>query len=215
MARPLPPPLSTEQLQATWTELNARYFRDALPPITIVWSRRLTASAGMFTSLVGPRTPSPDRPEEAFRRRVIRLSLPLLKDQPEGEMLATLAHEMIHQWQFDVLKRRPNHGSDFRRKMAEMNRDGWDITISHSLDDAVRALAKYTWRCRKCGLLYARQRRTIRPRRHRCGTCLGSLFEVQSCRDETPSQHGSRSAPRSCRKESNAAGFVQLRLHFA
>ena len=55
--------------------------------------------------------------------------------------MTTLAHEMIHQWQYDILKRRPNHGQDFRRMMARMNLDGLGITIYHSLGKAVTALA--------------------------------------------------------------------------
>ena len=93
-------------------------------------------------------------------------------------LLTTLAHEMIHQWQFDVLKRRPNHGPDFCRKMTELNRDGLGITIRHRMDGAVRALAKYVWECRRCGRSYERQRRTIHPGRHRCGACRGPLQEL-------------------------------------
>ena len=93
-------------------------------------------------------------------------------------MIGTLAHEMIHQWQYDILKRRPNHGPEFHRIMAIMNRDGLGITIRHSLDKAVHALTKYTWRCTECGRDYHRQRNTIRPGRHRCGECLGKLREL-------------------------------------
>ena len=176
--------LSTERLQALWRELNARYFRSALPPIEIICSRRLTSSAGMFVSRVGPRTRTEDRADTTDGRREIRLSSPLLQrssddiGQAGREILDTLAHEMIHQWQFDVLKRRPNHGPDFSRKMAAMNRDGLGITICHRFDEAVRAFAKHAWRCLRCGKVYERQRRTIRPSRHRCGACRGTLCEV-------------------------------------
>ncbi|MEW6543969.1 MAG: SprT-like domain-containing protein [Nitrospirota bacterium] len=177
MTPPGPPDLvracPADRLRAFWADLNARYFRNVLPPIEIGWSDRLTASAGMFSSRSGPRCPDP------AGRRCIRLSVPLLHDQPEAELLGTLAHEMIHQWQFDVLKRRPNHGPDFLRKMAEMNRDGLGITVRHSLDEAVAKLAAYAWRCLACGQVYRRQRRTIRPSRHRCGACLGTLAEVR------------------------------------
>ena len=88
-----------------------------------------------------------------------------------------LLHEMIHQWQYDVLKRRPNHGQDFRRMMARMNQDGLGITVYHSLGKEVMALAKYAWRCQQCGSIYRRQRRTIQPRRHLCGACRGPLRE--------------------------------------
>ena len=86
---------------------------------------------------------------------------------------------MIHQWQFDVLKRRPNHGPDFLRKMTEMNRDGTlAITIYHSLQKEVLALARFAWRCRECGRVYRRQRKTIEPRHHQCGSCRGALQEL-------------------------------------
>lgn len=163
-------------LQRLWTDLNLRWFDGGLPSIEIVWSRRLTASAGLFVSRGGPRMPA-----IGGRQRRIRLSAPLLRDssgQAEREIFVTLAHEMIHQWQYDILKRRPNHGTDFRRKMEEMNRAGLGITIRHDLIEAVRKLAKYAWRCLDCGRTYERQRRTIRPSRHRCGSCRGRLAEV-------------------------------------
>ena len=169
---------STGRLQNVWRELNATYFQGRLRPISIVWSRRLTASVGMFVSHVGPRSPQPRLQAQDGERRIIRLSIPLLQDQPDQEIVGTLAHEMIHQWQYDILKRHPNHGSEFHRMMAIMNRDGLGITIRHSLDKAVHALTKYTWRCTECGRDYHRQRNTIRPGRHRCGECLGKLREL-------------------------------------
>ncbi|MGH7256176.1 MAG: SprT-like domain-containing protein, partial [Nitrospirales bacterium] len=138
----------------------------------------LTASAGLFDCAVGPRAAVSGAPDEILCRRRIKLSLPLLQHQPEHEILGTLAHEMIHQWQFDVLKRRPNHGSDFRRKMTEMNREGLGISIQHDLDAEAQALAKYAWECRDCGQVYQRHRRSIRPRRHACGSCRGRLREI-------------------------------------
>ncbi|MFM8551376.1 MAG: SprT-like domain-containing protein [Nitrospiraceae bacterium] len=168
--------MTIEQLQDCWCELNRRFFRETLLPIEIVWSRRLTASAGLFVSHGGPRA----LPAATHRRR-IRLCAPLLRDfsdQGEREILSTLAHEMIHLWQFDLLKRRPNHGQDFRRKMEEMNRAGLGITIRHDLTEAVRQLTRYAWQCLSCGRTYERQRRTSKPSRHRCGSCRGKLQEL-------------------------------------
>jgi predicted SprT family Zn-dependent metalloprotease len=63
--------------------------------------------------------------------------------------------------------------------MTEMNRDGTlAITVYHSLQKEVLALARFSWRCRQCGRVYRRQRRTIEPRRHHCGICRGSLQEL-------------------------------------
>jgi len=174
--------LSADELQARWRDLNTRYFAGLLPPISIVWSTRLTSSVGMFSSRGGPRSP---QMVMGHRHREIRLSFPLLKrlaersTYAEQELLNTLAHEMIHQWQFDVLKRRPNHGLDFLRKMTEMNRSGEvAITTYHSLQQEVLALSQFAWRCTDCGRVYRRQRKTIEPTRHYCGACLGSLQEL-------------------------------------
>lgn len=174
---------STADLQGLWRDLNARYFAGSLPPITIVWSRRLTASVGMFVSRGGPRALKDGGAR--CGRREIRLSRPLLErlaertPYAEQELRNTLAHEMIHQWQFDVLQRRPNHGLDFLRKMTELNRSGEvAITTYHSLRKEVLAFSRFAWRCRDCGRVYRRQRKTIEPTRHQCGACRGSLQEV-------------------------------------
>src|SRR5512144_580166 len=153
--------LSPEELQRRWRHLNVRFFAGQLPPIAIVWSSRLTASVGMFVSRGGPRSPS------GRTRREIRLSRPLLEGLAqrtafaEQELLNTLAHEMIDQWQFDVLERRPDHGWDFMRKRTDMNRSGEvAITTYHALQKEVLALSRFAWRCLDCGRVYRRQRRT-------------------------------------------------------
>jgi predicted SprT family Zn-dependent metalloprotease len=179
------PPVASQHLTRIWSELNGRYFAGLLPPIDLVWSRRLTSSVGLFVSRRDPR-PRLDRDgHRPPTTREIRLSLPLLQQvvrrstYGEQEIVSTLAHEMIHQWQYDILKRRPNHGLDFLRKMAEMNRDGaLAITLYHSLQEEVLALTQFAWRCRQCGRVYRRQRRSIQPRRHHCGICQGSLEEL-------------------------------------
>ncbi|SPP64670.1 SprT-like domain-containing protein [Nitrospira lenta] len=177
--------LSVEQLQTEWRRLNERYFEGLLPPIPVVWSRRLTSSVGMFVSRGGPRPRAFDDAMPNRTTREIRLSEPLMARLAERtpyagqELLNTLAHEMIHQWQFDILKRKPNHGPDFVRKMTDMNRSGLvAITIYHSLHKEVLALAQFAWRCKNCGRVYRRQRKTIQPRRHLCGTCRGALQEL-------------------------------------
>ena len=177
--------LSPAMLEARWQQLNTRYFDGALRPIAIRWSQRLTSSVGMFTCRGGPRMSCSDAMNAS--RREIRLSLPLFEQlaarmpYAEQELLNTLAHEMIHQWQFDVLKRRPNHGLEFLRKMTQINRSGEvAVTTYHSLEKEVMALSRFTWQCNDCGRLYRRQRKTIEPERHHCGVCRGTLQELTS-----------------------------------
>jgi predicted SprT family Zn-dependent metalloprotease len=199
------PPLSALQLIDMWNDLNRRYFDGTLPPIALVWSTRLTSSVGMFVSGAGPRSSWGDSAKPKSPKREIRLSVPLLTPllarTPFGtnELVSTLAHEMIHQWQYDILKRRPNHGPDFLRKMREMNRDGaLAITVYHALKQEVEALSRFAWRCGRCGRIYRRQRRTIHPPRHHCGSCRGTLHEVSSADLARPAPSATR-AVRPCR----------------
>ena len=171
-------PVSVDDLQNLWKSLAESYFSNRLPSIRIEWSSRLTASTGLFVSHVGPRSRDLNWGDRRRSARIIRLSAPLLHNQPESEIMRTLAHEMIHQWQYDVKKCRPTHGREFLKLMARMNRDGLGITIRHSLNQQVDAFSKYAWQCTMCGESYRRQRRSISPSRHRCGSCYGSLREV-------------------------------------
>lgn len=173
-------PLSSTELQSLWSSLNASYFDHRLPPIEIHWSNRLTSTVGLFVSQTGPRTQQVPRETRHGSGRVIRLSLPLLQNQSMAEILGTLAHEMIHQWQFDVKKCHPSHGREFRRVMNIMNQDGLGITIYHTLTSEVESLSKYAWQCQQCGRAYHRQRRSLSSKTHRCGYCWGELREVKA-----------------------------------
>ena len=183
--RLLQAPITIDRLQGFWKNLADTYFQSRLPPIRIEWSTRLTASTGMFMSQVGPRSLGLSAAVRHGSARVIRLSTPLLHNQPESEIVRTLAHEMIHQWEYDVKKRNPKHGAEFLTVMNRMNRDGLGVTIRHSLDAQVEMLSKYVWQCLACGKSYRRQRRTISPRTHRCGSCHGDLRELSLNGQET------------------------------
>jgi len=208
------PPLNSSQLTGLWNDLNVRYFGGGLPPIALVWSRRLTSSVGMFVSRAGPRSSWRDGAMSKTSKREIRLSIPLLTPLlartpfGENELVSTLAHEMIHQWQYDVLKRRPNHGPDFLRKMREMNRDGaLAVTVYHALKKEVQALSRFAWKCGQCGRIYRRQRRTIQPRRHHCGSCRGALHEMSSADLSRPASEAA--ADKRCRP-SELPGQLEL-----
>lgn len=206
-------PLSKDELQQMWGSLNALYFQNRLPPIDIQWSNRLTSSVGLFVSQTGPRT-SQVLPETRHGTgRVIRLSLPLLRDQPLAEIRGTLAHEMIHQWQFDVKKCHPSHGREFRRVMNIMNEDHLGITIYHSLTKEVEALSKYIWQCQKCGREYHRQRKSLSPKTHRCGYCHGDLQDVSEW-SRWSRLHGESKSKRQLPPKDSGAKPIQLAFAF-
>ncbi len=215
-------PLSVEHLQSIWQALNESYFGNRLPAIEIQWSTRLTASAGLFRSRTGPRTSWVAPEERHGTGRVIRLSVPLLSGQSFEEIQGTLAHEMIHQWQFDVKKWCPSHGREFRRIMALMNADGLGITIYHTLTAGASASVKFAWRCTWCGHAYHRQRNTLSPQRHRCGLCRGPLIAqeeaIRSSPQPPPSVSGSKreDGKRSPggRRSGEQGGPIQLAFHF-
>ena len=180
----IPAPVSSPDLvplsylQEMWQQLSSQFFDNRLPAIRIEWSTRLTASAGLFASQVGPRSRWVSSAYRHGKARVIRLSAPLLCGQSERELRGTLAHEMIHQWEYDIRKRHPSHGLIFREMMDRMNEAGLGITIRHELNETVNAFNRYSWECVRCGMSYHRQRRSIVPARHVCSECRGVLVEV-------------------------------------
>ena len=167
-------------LLRAWRLLNGRFFGGKLAPLDIHWSTRLTASLGVFVYNRKRTKIATDR-ELSRPSRCIRLSQPLFNTlchdpvRAERELQATIAHEMIHQWQCECLRHRPDHGRTFRAMMETMNREGLQLSIYHGCAEAVARLTRYCWTCLRCGQRYERQRRTINPRRHRCGKCRGSL----------------------------------------
>ncbi len=206
-------PLPVGQLQEMWKALADRYFHGKLPPIRIEWSSRLTASTGLFVSQVGPRNRWVSPTFRQGASRVIRLSAPLLQEESVEEIRRTLAHEMIHQWEFDIRKRRPSHGDDFRRMMQRMNEDGLQVRVQHDLESALDKLNRYAWQCVDCGLAYYRHRRTIYPARHMCSRCHGSLVEVPLSSDTGSSVRKTLTSASHAPKEDRTPP-VQLRFDF-
>jgi hypothetical protein len=105
------------------------------------------------------------------------------------------------------------------RKMTQMNRSGEvAVTTYHSLEKEVMALSKFAWRCRDCGRLYRRHRRTIQPKHHHCGACRGPLEELVSPTQliedrSTPYlTHALDSSPRSTRSTGPGRSPEQLTL---
>jgi len=101
------------ELVAKLTEAHQRYnaelFADTLRPVPIRISRRMKNRLGHYMT-AAPSTGQP--PEIAISRRHIQ-------QDTWDEVLHTLVHEMVHQWQ-DENGHPLDHGQTFRRKAREI-----------------------------------------------------------------------------------------------
>lgn len=147
---------ATEELYRLYEIFNARYFAGKLPPaanITITYSNRLTASAGVCYP----------------QRRIIRLSSHYHLKFPD-DVESTLLHEMIH---FET----PQHGADFETRVREILKRGGRVS-RHAKERATPALQRWRYSCLKCGRKHPRSRRLKGGGiNHRCGRCRGNLRE--------------------------------------
>lgn len=170
---------SEATLQALYSELNALYFENMLPPCRILWSRRLTRAAGNIE----------------VRRRVIKLSVPLLIESFHNDSLFTpqfvicgvscdsrdsalreiLKHEMIHLWLHE--QNLPSgHTAEFRAKARALGQPKTRHGIA--LPPPRRG---WLYSCGYCGHEFTRRRRYGRP--VACGPCCkkhnGGTFDAQ------------------------------------
>ncbi len=95
------------ELSRAHDEYNRRYFGGLLHPIAISVSRRMRSRLGQYT--VATRDVEPE----------IAISRSHIRRDPWGEVLHTLLHEMVHQWQAE--RGLPlDHGRAFRDKAREL-----------------------------------------------------------------------------------------------
>jgi len=131
--------------QGLYAELNKRYFDGALPPCTIVFSGRMTRTAGWVR----------------YRDLHMQLSMPYARRHGYRELVNTLIHEMIHVW-LSVRGRPRGHTKEFRAKL-----------VACGLEDRIHALpmpparSRYLYVCPGCN----RERYTLRKLRSSCGHC--------------------------------------------
>jgi len=96
------------RLRALHREFNEGHFEGVLGEVTLTLSRRMRRRLGEFR----PASAAGELPEIVIARRHFR------RDGWAGARV-TLLHEMVHQWQAET-GRRLGHGSEFRRKCAEI-----------------------------------------------------------------------------------------------
>ena len=105
--RPEDEPIAAELM--TWhRRYNVRYFRGALNAVPIRVSRRMKSRLGHYTAAAPGGEPAE-----------IAISLAHLRRHGWEEVLHTLLHEMVHQWQ-DEHGHAIDHGRSFRQKAREV-----------------------------------------------------------------------------------------------
>jgi len=97
-----------EELAVWHRRYNTRHFGGALSPVPIRVSRRMKSRLGHYTAA----TPGGEPAE-------IAISLTHLRRHGWEEVLHTLLHEMVHQWQ-DEMGHTIDHGATFRQKAREV-----------------------------------------------------------------------------------------------
>jgi hypothetical protein len=105
--RPEDRPLA-EELAAWHHRLNERHFNGRLRPATVRVSRRMRSRLGHYTAGAAGGEPAE-----------IAISLAHLRKHGWDEVLHTLLHEMVHQWQ-DEAGHTIDHGATFRAKARDV-----------------------------------------------------------------------------------------------
>jgi len=138
---------------------------DNIPLISIRWSdNRLKTTAGFYKR----------RKINGITKSEIVLSKPILKNLSLKEIESTLCHEMIHAWIDRKLMINESHGSNFLRKMNQINSQQNDFRISVRHDfPVIRNELKYQGICSRCGEIYLYRRRV---KNIACKKCCNLFF---------------------------------------
>ncbi len=154
-----------------YLQLNREYFQNSLlekgvPRVSVRWSDgRMRTTAGMYktkTNFFGVKTSE------------IILSKPVLEFLPKKALMSTLCHEMIHAWVDLVLKVDESHGSNFQKRMAEINsfQSDFQVTVRHSFP-LTKKIPKWVATCPSCKRRFP-YRRIVKGAA--CRNCCNDFF---------------------------------------
>ena len=155
-------------------KLNRQYFHNSLlekgvPRVSVRWSDgRMRTTAGMYrrkTNLFGVKASE------------IILSKPVLENLPEKALISTLCHEMIHAWIDLILKVEEAHGSNFYKRMEEINssQNDFQVTVRHSFPIS-KKIPKWIATCPSCNRSFRYQRMV---KGAACRSCCNKFFQGQ------------------------------------
>tara|TARA_Y100001968_G_scaffold107225_1_gene96986 strand:+ start:4586 stop:5134 length:549 start_codon:yes stop_codon:yes gene_type:complete len=153
-------------------KLNRQYFQDSLiekgfSRVSVRWSDgRMRTTAGVYrrkTNFVGVKTSE------------IILSKPVLENLPKKALMSTLCHEMIHAWIDLVLKVEEVHGTNFYKRMEEINASQTDfkVTVRHSFPLSQK-IPKWIATCPSCKKKF-RYKRLVTGAA--CRSCCNNYFD--------------------------------------
>ena len=171
----------TDKLYRKYNELA---FGGELPPdLPIVWSKRLTSTAGLTKMSFQTST--------GTRQGEIVLSEKVVDDV--FRLKSTLLHEMCHAaaWFIDGT-RKPPHGQSFWKwaSICSANIPGAVVTTCHSY----QIHKPFQFECVDCHTKYGRHSKSIDVKKHCCGVCKGKLEFVGTFNSDgtvsTPAFHG-------------------------
>ncbi|XP_063994381.1 DNA-dependent metalloprotease SPRTN-like [Diachasmimorpha longicaudata] len=130
------PPIAVRPgLQALRDRLALTYFGCRLRAFDIVWENAMVSTSG--------RT--------FYRRRLIKISWPILRALGSRELEAVILHELIHVHLY-LEHGDGSHGSRFRAHARRINRlGGYNIGVHH--DAAHQVVQRHSWRCTGCGMV--------------------------------------------------------------
>ena len=151
-------------------KFNRLYFSDSLtrdqtPIVIIRWSdQRLKTTAGFYKR----------KNINGKKHSEIVLSKPILENLTFREIQSTLCHEMIHAWVDLVLNIDEIHGSNFIKKMHQINlkQNEFEVSIRHNYP-VLRNKLKYSGKCINCGEIFLYRKRV---KNIACKKCCNKFF---------------------------------------
>lgn len=149
---PVPP---VHLLEALFRDLNRRHFEGRLKPPRLELSRKLWTSAGLAD----------------YRRWAIRISMPYHERHGwDGELEATLLHEMLHLW-LKQQGRPPGHTAEFKALAGRLGCPRYAKGMPE------RRQLRY--RCGRCGVEAVYKRRVRLACRACCDRLNGGRFTAR------------------------------------
>lgn len=180
------------ELDETITNSQVSDYAAATGGIKIIWSAKLTTTAGRANwRREAIRSKSGD-PSSVTHKHHATIELASKVITTTSRLYNVLAHEYCHLATFMIsgVKTSP-HGAEFKRWAARVTAafgasHGVEVTTKHDYDISY----KYAWQCvdEKCGLIYERHSKSIDVTRQGCGKCKNRLVQLRPAPREAGGQ---------------------------